>query len=204
MITRPLPAAPVPRRHFVRRGAALCLGATLVACQTLGGWNQALADSTPPRIEHEPVRQIDLGASLSVPATVTDDDGDLDGVFLNLRLPGSEQFRAQPMFARRGGEFVGSVPTDGFSLDDTISYFITAIDAAGNEESEGFSFDPFEVTVVAPTASLATVEPDGGNRTVWYVVAGVLAAGAIAALAGGSSNGGGGGAQFGTPLVLVD
>ena len=192
-----------------RRVAAVPLAIALLAAQTLGGWSRAIADTSAPIIRHAPIGTIAAGGTADVDATVTDDVG-VRSVTLWSALSGAGAFTAQPMIPVGENLYRGVLSAEGLAPSEGIDYYITATDGT-NEESRGFEFDPFTVSVTAAptetpiassTAGGGTIgettvggEPavrEGGTSRVWYVLGAVLAVGLVAGLAGGGSSGGGG------------
>ena len=88
-----------------------------------------------------------------------------------------------------GTRFVGTLSAEGLAEGDSVRYYLTATDGAGNEQSRGFAFDPLVVRVGPPAAAVA-IDGEGGGSTLWYVVGGAIALGLVASLAGGGGGGG--------------
>ena len=179
---------PVPYRRGAalgaRRLASLGLGAVLVATQCLGSWAHAQDDARPPTIRHKPVTEVPAGGSVSVDAVVTDEGSGVAGAQLNLSI--GDDYAMEPV----GDDlYRGELSAKEAEPGDELSYWITATDEAGNEQSRGFEFDPFVVTVGEPDA--AVVEADAGG-TNWLLIVGAAASVALLAglAAGGGSDGG--------------
>jgi len=168
-----------------RRALASALAASLALAHGAAPTARALADDAPPDIRHEPVREIAAGGTAPVEATVVDDGG-VAGVTLKLDFDGKGFTAAddQAMESRGDDRWFGQLSAEELEEGTSIRYYITATDTAGNEQSRGFEFDPFTVTVGPPVIEVPVAE-ESGNRTLWAVAGAAVVLGVIALLAGG-------------------
>ena len=176
-----------PGPHRARSGASIALAVIVAGAQAFAPLARAQDDATPPDIDHEPLREIAAGGEERIEASVADDASGVASVTLNLGL-GDGGFEALAMEGDGGSRFVGTLSAEGLAEGDSLRYYLTATDGAGNEQSRGFAFDPLVVRVGPPATAVATGD-EGGGRTLWYVVGGAIALGLVASLAGGGGGG---------------
>ena len=144
------------------------------------------------------MREIAAGGEGRIEASVVDEASGVADVTLNLGI-GDGGFEALAMEGDGGARFVGALSAEGLVEGDSLRYYLTATDGAGNEQSRGFAFDPLVVRVGPPAAAGAS-GGEGGERTLWYVVGGAIALGLVASLAGGGGGGGTSDARTGPRL----
>lgn len=142
----------------------------------------ALADTSPPIVTHELIREsVPAGSDYTLIASVTD-SGPLAQVRLHFRpIASTSQFEYLDMATNGGSQFNATLRAD-IVVPPGLEYYITAQDAAGNSQSRGFAFDPLLLRVNAPIANAPALEPeDGGtDRRLWYVVGGLVLGAVIA------------------------
>ena len=127
------------------------------------------------------------GEAFPVSARVTDDQK-VSRVLLHYRQTGKDTgFNTLPMQAQGRGDLFKAVIPASAVVPPGVDYFVEAMDAEGNVSQEPFPTHP---RVLALSGG-RPVESKSGTKWLW-VIAGVLAVGAIAA-SGGSSGGGGSG-----------
>lgn len=151
-----------------------------------------LADTSAPSITHELVRNsLPEGAAYVVSATVTDDSVITEVRLLYRVLGGNPQFKAKNMEEGAAGIYKATLSA-GEMVQPGVEYYITALDSSGNSQSRGFAFEPLSLNVSAPIASIGasskTESVAKSNKTIWYLLGGVVIAGVLASLGDDSSS----------------
>lgn len=143
-----------------------------------------MADTTLPIITHNvDNEEIPAGSRYTVEAQVTD-DGTIDDVRLNFKLPDQPSYSSRQMLPIESNGFQAVLQPDEVR-EPAIQYYITAQDAAGNQQSRGFAFDPLQIRVgpaALASSSDAGESSSSGNKRVWYLVGAVAVAGLLASL----------------------
>ena len=148
-------------------------------------------DEQPPQIEHEIVPFGVAGDNQEFSTTVTD-NATIQSVTIFYRIGLDGDFDSIEMNAGKGDFYTATLKPEA-TPGSVLSYYIVAIDEAGNRAQTGFSFDALERQL----ESKAVVDleqpnvPTPSKRVNWiYVALGALAVGALAAAAGGGGSDG--------------
>lgn len=161
-----------------------------LSCLPLAAFAQTL-DLEPPEIQHEVVTTGFADEAQNFEAIVTDNVA-LESVSLFYRFGDSGEFERLAMQLTSGDSFSASVNMPS-TEDALIQYYIEAVDTNGSAINRGFTFNPFEREIKSRNASepapISNPVTKSSNKTLWYVLGGVLLAGIIA----GAASGGGGG-----------
>jgi tetratricopeptide (TPR) repeat protein len=160
---------------------------------------KSLQDSIPPRIMHVPLDSIEAGKELSVFATISDNEGIAVASLLFIRED-QKYYRSVPMNIRQDHMYEAKITSDWIQPPN-ISYFIHAVDEAGNEGFWKSKDNPFHLSVyfnadeqfstirdsVRPIE--ATTGKKGGRTILWVGLGALVVSGGILAvvLRGGSN-----------------
>ncbi len=87
------------------------------------------ADTAPPVISHQAVREAPRGQALTISATITD-DSDIFEPTLYYRAVGAKKFLSVTMEHTAGASYSGAIPAAAMKVD--VEYFIEAYDSLGN------------------------------------------------------------------------
>lgn len=157
--------------------------ALIIAVLSVWPVKPALADTSPPIVTHELIREsVPAGNDYTLMASVTDNEP-LAQVRLHFRpIASTAQFEYLDMTTSGGSQFVATLRAE-IVVPPGLEYYITAQDAAGNSQSRGFAFDPLLLRVDMPIADAPALEPvdDATDRRLWYVVGGLVLGALIAA-----------------------
>lgn len=182
--------------------------APLISAQTL-----AQIDLDPPQVDHIPFSSGIAGEAQSFSVKAVDSQGIASATLLyRIQTPGDTDYRQVTMTQASGTEnYTALVQTT--SQQQTIEYYFLVIDQGGNKVLNGFPYEPFRRTLVAPVAEPITTavkpadipitEPKESDRfnnsnTILLSAMGVLLVGALL-----SSSGGGGSSDNGGEQVQV-
>jgi tetratricopeptide (TPR) repeat protein len=169
---------------------------------------KSLKDSTPPQILHVPLETIEAGNDLPVSAIITDNEGVAAASLLFIRED-QRYYRSIPMNAREGNMYEARITSDWIQ-PPYISYFIHAVDEAGNEGFWKSQDNPYQLSVsfnvdeqlstvsdsVQPIE--AAVKKKGGRTILWVGLGALVVSGGILAVV---LRGGG---NEKTPSILTD
>jgi len=178
--------------------------AVATAQSTHGPARPAALDTTPPTIEHAPLRQVTSARRIDILARI----GDPSGVAfprLYYRRVGETHYEVVRM-RRHDGQFRATIP--GFAVAKPgIEYYLEAFDEAGNgPASHGTPDHPHHVTVGQPLTRseqppVKTQPGSAPTAAPWYkhwwiwAIGGAVVAGATTAIAIGASGGGNDGSE---------
>ena len=157
------------------------------APDTRPGWAGEI-DINPPVIDHEALETGTPGEPQKFSAIVIDDRG-LTHVVLYHRDRSGAQYSSVEMEQTAGtsGQYTATIETS--AGQNSVEYYIEALDTGGNRVLKGFPFFPLVRQLEPlPAAPVEVTETTGPDKRLIYVLLGVAAVGlAAVALSGGDS-----------------
>jgi tetratricopeptide (TPR) repeat protein len=169
---------------------------------------KSLQDSLAPQILHVPLETIEAGKELPVSAIITDNEEVASASLLFIRED-QRYYRSVPMNAKQGNMYEARITSDWIQPPG-ISYFIHAVDSAGNEGLWKSPDNPYHLNVYfTANEQLSDVRDSvqpieaktakkGGKTIIWVGLGALVVSGGILAvlLRGGGNNE--------TPSILTD
>lgn len=182
--------------------------APLLSAQTL-----LQIDLDPPQVDHIPFSSGIAGEAQSFSVKAVDTQG-IASATLFYRIQGDTDYRQVTLTQASGTENY-TVLVQTTTLQQAIEYYFLVIDQGGNKVLNGFPYEPFTRTLVAPVAEPVTtaikpaevpiIEPAESNRfgsrnTILFSAIGVLLVGALLSSSGSGESSENGGEQV--PVVV--
>ncbi|MBI5178478.1 MAG: PEGA domain-containing protein [Nitrospinae bacterium] len=105
-------------------------------------------DREPPKVFHEPLKNISDASVLTVKAKAKDNSGELGGAEIAFRKLGDAEFLTEPMTAGEPGTFIYGISSDVLAKADAVEYYIEVSDSSGNKGYSGKPDSPHRVATV--------------------------------------------------------
>ena len=144
-------------------------------------------DIDPPIIDHEALETGVPGEPQQFSALVVDDRGLTHVMLFHRERTGAQYSSVEMVQVGDTSEYTATIDT---SVDqNSIEYYIEALDTGGNRVLKGFPFFPLVRQLdPVPESTTQVTEDSGTNRKLIYVLVGVAAVGLAAALLSGGSD----------------